>query len=181
FSTLTVTFGYLVLKSAFTPSTTLFGALPFISHTVRVPVSLAGLLLTGEGFPPHAAATSATATVTTLNHVFLRFIQAISPCFLNAAPQRQVIGRLHCPAPRQASCAGRRPSARCGFAAVRGRRPGDIGRRGRWSGRTRRSALTRRRSSARREMPGCGVGPRGPRTRPRWSRSALWIGCPKRR
>src|SRR2546427_5516337 len=94
-STLTVTFGYLALKSAFTPSTTLFGALPFMSHTVRVPVSLAGLLLTGEGFPPHAAATSATAIVTTLNHAFLRFIQAISPCFLNAAPQRQVIGRLH--------------------------------------------------------------------------------------
>src|SRR5215471_17829547 len=37
-STLTLTFGYCFRKSALTPSTTDCGALPFISHTVSVPV-----------------------------------------------------------------------------------------------------------------------------------------------
>src|SRR5262249_41007263 len=151
-STLTSTFGYLALKSALTLSMTCVGALPFISQTVKVPVWSAGLLLVPV-LPSHAVATRATATETTPNHPFRNFIQAISPCWLNSARVRRRGGRLDFVArPPWSSRAERRPSARCGFAAERGRRPGDNGRRDRWSGRTRRSDLTRRRSSARREM-----------------------------
>src|SRR5207302_2806309 len=74
--TLTVTFGYFALKSVLTPSTTLCGALPFMSHTVSVPVSLPVLLLEGE--PPHAAATSAKA-VATVHKSFRGFIFNLLP------------------------------------------------------------------------------------------------------
>src|SRR5215471_11732857 len=80
-STLTVTFGYLALKSELTPSITDCGALPFMSHTVNVPVWLAGfveLLLV----LPHAATTTAATTAVTPTHVFLKFICAPSPCWL---------------------------------------------------------------------------------------------------
>src|SRR5215831_17104138 len=90
-STLTVTFGYLALKSALTPSTTACGALPFINQTVSVPVWFAGLL----AVLPHAVATIASATAPTLNHLGLSLIRAISPFVLNAARARQVVGRLH--------------------------------------------------------------------------------------
>src|SRR5262249_14832653 len=155
-----VTLGYFALKSALTPSITDCGALPFISHTVSVPVWLAGFV--DELFVlPHAATTTAASTAVTPSHVFLKFICAPSPCLVvNAAPRRRlVVVATTCPCPRLASLAGRRPSARCGFAAEPGRRPGDNGRRGRWSERTRRSALTRRRSSARKGMPACAAAP----------------------
>src|SRR5438477_7367034 len=68
--TLTVTLGYLALKSALTPSTTACGALPFISQIVSVPVSLAGLFDCGLE-PPQAATTTAATSPMTLNHDFL--------------------------------------------------------------------------------------------------------------
>src|SRR5260370_42389342 len=61
-STLTVTFGCLALKSALTPSTMLCGALPFMSQTVSVPVSLPDEVV--GGVPPRPAATIARAATT---------------------------------------------------------------------------------------------------------------------
>src|SRR5437773_11103101 len=87
-STLTVTFGYLALKSALTLSITLAGALPFISQTVSVPVWSAALVL--GALPPQAATTTAAAIETTIDDAFLNFIQAISPFVLNE------IGRASC-------------------------------------------------------------------------------------
>ena len=71
-STLTVTFGYFALKSALTPSTTLCGALPFISHTVSVPVWSAGLIACEVD--PHAATTSAAAKPMAVTKNFLGLI-----------------------------------------------------------------------------------------------------------
>src|SRR5690348_11263077 len=73
-STFTVMFGYFALKSAFTPSTTDGGALPFISQMVRVPVSFDGLLLDCWPVLPHAATSTAAISPTPLIHAFLRFI-----------------------------------------------------------------------------------------------------------
>src|SRR5437868_14215277 len=66
-STLTVTFGYLALKSALIPSTTVCGALPFISQIVSVPVSLAGLFDCGL-VQPQAASTTAASSPMWLRH-----------------------------------------------------------------------------------------------------------------
>ncbi len=75
-STLTVTFGCLTLKSALTPSTTLCGALPFMSQTVSVPVSLPVVVV---GFVlPHAAASNATAAAT-VNKSFRGFMFGFPP------------------------------------------------------------------------------------------------------
>src|SRR5262245_11143886 len=114
-----------------------------MSQTVGVPVSFDELLLVPP--PPQAAAIMATATETTVTNGFRWIIWLVSPSFENAAPSRHLGGRLPQPPSGARPPAGRRPSVRCGCAEERGRRPGDNGRRGRWSGRTRRSALTRRR------------------------------------
>src|SRR2546421_8888440 len=58
-STLTVTFGCFALKSAFTPSITDCGALPFISQMVSGPVSAGGLVLLAPLGQGAAASTSA--------------------------------------------------------------------------------------------------------------------------
>src|SRR5207253_1309673 len=78
-STLTVTFGCFALKSALTPSTTDCGALPFISQTVSVPLSLAvfGVLVPLE----QAAATSTRAVLNAVIKSFLGFICMVPPDF----------------------------------------------------------------------------------------------------
>ena len=81
--TLTVTLGYLALKSALTPSTTACGALPFMSHTVSVPVWSFGLA--AVEVDPHAAEMTAIAeTIATINS-FLGFIWVYSPSGFNSA------------------------------------------------------------------------------------------------
>ena len=79
--TLTVTLGYLALKSALTPSTTAFGALPFMSHTVSVPVwSFAAL-----DVDPHAAEMTAIAETIATTNSFLGFMWVYSPSGFNSA------------------------------------------------------------------------------------------------
>ena len=65
--TSTLTLGCLALKSALTPSTTDCGALPFMSQTVRVPLSGAGLLLVVDEQPATASSAPKSATGNCLN------------------------------------------------------------------------------------------------------------------
>src|SRR5439155_23714961 len=74
-STFNVTFGCFALESAFTPSTTLGGALPVMSQTVKVPDSLPGVF----DVPPQAATTTAIAIPMAPTRYFLGFICVNSP------------------------------------------------------------------------------------------------------
>ena len=69
--TSTLTLGCFALKSAFTPSTTDWGALPFMSQTVRVPLSWAGVLPAYDEHPATASSAPKSATGNVLNLTFL--------------------------------------------------------------------------------------------------------------
>src|SRR6266567_5594328 len=159
--TSTVTFGYLALKSALTASTIAWGALPFMSQTVRVPLGWLVVLLCEEEHPATASSAPKSATSICLGLTRFHLLNGFELAPSAPAPRRRhvrasispppLLSSSRCPPRPRARPAGpwARELGHCGHAGGTAPPPAGSGRRDIWSARTRPSDRRRWRSCAR--------------------------------